>query len=147
MVWKGLCVGEPPFHSLWETFITRPFSQYIFPSLVHKGNLNKRFELQSSLIPTPPLSNDCYLCQENKEAEKMREGDRRERESTGKSYPSCMKWENSLEIRIFFSIEKLVFYVIGKIIIHRKNKHFQGFHRTFCLFLNAEEKLQLLPYL
>lgn len=42
-----------------------------------------------------------------------------------------------------------MFYVIGKIIIHRKKTptHFQGFYRTSCLFLNAEKKLQLLPYL
>lgn len=29
--------------------VRRPFSQYIFSSLVHNGNLNKRFELQSRL--------------------------------------------------------------------------------------------------
>lgn len=64
---------EQAFHSGWETFIRRPFSQYIFSALVQKGKLNKRFELQSSLIPTCSLSNGCYLCQGNKEAEKKRE--------------------------------------------------------------------------
>jgi len=29
--------------------VRRPFSQNIFSSLVHNGNLNKRFELQSRL--------------------------------------------------------------------------------------------------
>ena len=33
-----------------------------------------------------------------------------------------MKWGNSLEIRFFFIIEKLVFYISGVTIIHRKKK-------------------------
>lgn len=59
-----------------------------------------------------------------------------------------MKWENSLEIRFFFIIEKLAFYIIGKIIIHRKKTNiFSKVFIGFFAFLNAEEKLQLLPYL
>ena len=34
-----------------------------------------------------------------------------------------MKWGNSLEIRFFFIIEKLVFYISGVTIIHRKKKN------------------------
>ena len=35
---------------------------------------------------------------------------------------SHMKWGNSLEIRFFFIIEKLVFYISSVTIIHRKKK-------------------------
>ena len=68
------------------------------------------------------MSSDCYLCQENKEAEKMSEKDWGGRENREKSYPPHMKWGNSLEIRFSFITEKLVFFMSSVTIIHRKKK-------------------------
>lgn len=95
------CGGEPLFQSQMKTSIMRPFSQYIFSSLVHKGNLNKRFELQSSLI-LHILWAVTAICV--KKIKRLRKWARKTggRENTDKSYPPHMKWGNSLEIRFFF---------------------------------------------
>lgn len=50
--WKGLCGENLPSLRQRETFITEPFGQWYFPLQYVQGNLNKRFELQSSLIRT-----------------------------------------------------------------------------------------------
>lgn len=49
-VYMSPCIF-PTLPSTMGTSIIRPFTiyQYIFPSLVHNGSLNKRFELQSRL--------------------------------------------------------------------------------------------------
>lgn len=52
LVWKGLCVLEEgaTLPLTIGNMHNKAIYQYIFSSLVRKGNLNKRFELQSSLI-------------------------------------------------------------------------------------------------